>query len=68
MLRQTTLALILALLMAWPAKAQDTIAAAFDALLPIVVVVGLVMAGVMFWGQKKTKKKPKRRKLRQGRF
>ena len=39
----------------------------FEALLPIVVVVGLVMAGLMFWGRKKPKAKSKRRKRRQGR-
>ncbi len=41
--------------------------ASFDALLPIVVVVALVMAGVVFWGRKKPKTKSKRRKRRQGR-
>ena len=34
----------------------------FEALLPIVVVVGVVMAGLMFWGRKKPKTKSKRRK------
>ena len=36
----------------------------FESLLPIVVVVGLVMAGLVFWGRKKPKTKSKRKKRR----
>ena len=38
-----------------------------EAILPIVVLVVLVMAGVVFWGRKKPKTKFKRRKRKQGR-
>ncbi len=40
----------------------------FDALLPIVVAVVLVMAGLGFWGRKKRKTKPKRVKRRKRNF
>ncbi len=39
----------------------------FDAIWPIIIVVTLVMGGIGFWGQKKSKTKSKRKKRRQGR-
>ena len=66
---------LIAVLLTYPAFAYHgahegsaaTGGGSFEALLPIVVVVGLVMAGLMFWGRKKPKAKSKRRKRRQGR-